>query len=256
MKYNYHTHTWRCRHASGEEREYIENAIAAGMKGLGFSDHVPYPFPDGYCSSFRMYTEQAEEYAMTLSALKEEYRGRIDIKIGYEAEYYPLFFEDMLSLVTRYPCDYLILGQHFIESEMTGKYSGGETEDEGQLRQYVDEVIEAMGTGLFSYVAHPDLLHFTGDDRVYRREFARLTEAAAVCGIPMEINLLGLRGGRSYPDERFFELCGKAGAPVCIGSDAHTADTVYDGVSYRRALEICEKYGLRLVENPVLKSIK
>ena len=30
MKANYHTHTVRCRHAVGDEHEYIENAIAAG----------------------------------------------------------------------------------------------------------------------------------------------------------------------------------------------------------------------------------
>ena len=47
---NYHTHTWRCRHADGTEREYVERAIEGGLKILGFSDHSPYPFPDGYDS--------------------------------------------------------------------------------------------------------------------------------------------------------------------------------------------------------------
>ena len=28
---NYHTHTWRCHHAGGTERQYIESAIAAGI---------------------------------------------------------------------------------------------------------------------------------------------------------------------------------------------------------------------------------
>ena len=31
---NYHTHTWRCRHADGTEREYVEKAINAGLKIL------------------------------------------------------------------------------------------------------------------------------------------------------------------------------------------------------------------------------
>ena len=47
---NYHTHTWRCRHADGTEREYVERAIEGGLKILGFSDHSPYPFPEGYDS--------------------------------------------------------------------------------------------------------------------------------------------------------------------------------------------------------------
>ena len=48
MKANYHTHTWRCNHASGNERQYVENAIKAGLEVLGFADHTPYPFPAGY----------------------------------------------------------------------------------------------------------------------------------------------------------------------------------------------------------------
>ena len=43
---NYHTHTYRCQHAGGTEREYIEKAIEVGIKKLGFSDHVPCPFKD------------------------------------------------------------------------------------------------------------------------------------------------------------------------------------------------------------------
>ena len=44
---NYHSHTPRCNHAHGEEREYIETAIKAGYSVLGFSDHSPQVF-DGY----------------------------------------------------------------------------------------------------------------------------------------------------------------------------------------------------------------
>ena len=149
-----HTHTFRCGHASGTEREYIENAIAAGFDTLGFSDHAPYVFRDGYYSGFRMRPELQEDYVTTLLALREEYKGKIDIKIGYEAEYYPEFFEDFLKLITRYPVDYLIMGQHFIENEMSGKYSGVSSDDEGYLKQYVDQVIEGMKLSLI-HISEP-----------------------------------------------------------------------------------------------------
>ena len=55
---NYHTHTWRCNHASGSERQYVENALQAGLVVLGFSDHAPYIFPDGYYSTFRMFPDE------------------------------------------------------------------------------------------------------------------------------------------------------------------------------------------------------
>ena len=46
LKYCYHTHTSRCGHANGEDEEYVVNAIKAGIKRLGFSDHVI--LPKGY----------------------------------------------------------------------------------------------------------------------------------------------------------------------------------------------------------------
>lgn len=76
---NYHTHTWRCKHADGLEQEYIEAAIGAGMQVLGFSDHTPYPFPNGYVSFFRMAPSQAADYFSTLTQLKERYAGKLSL---------------------------------------------------------------------------------------------------------------------------------------------------------------------------------
>ena len=44
MDYNYHTHTTRCHHAVNSDEEYIQAAIEAGIKYLGFSDHAPVVF--------------------------------------------------------------------------------------------------------------------------------------------------------------------------------------------------------------------
>ena len=33
---NYHTHTPRCNHAVGSEEEYVQQALKAGIKILGF----------------------------------------------------------------------------------------------------------------------------------------------------------------------------------------------------------------------------
>ena len=79
---NYHTHTWRCRHADGTEREYVERAIEGGLKILGFSDHSPYPFPDGYDSGMRMRLDQVEGYVDTVLALKKEFDKDIEIHLG------------------------------------------------------------------------------------------------------------------------------------------------------------------------------
>lgn len=33
---NFHTHTTRCNHAAGEDRQYVEEAIKGGLKVLAF----------------------------------------------------------------------------------------------------------------------------------------------------------------------------------------------------------------------------
>ena len=43
LEYNYHTHTYRCGHAIGLDEEYVQEAIKAGIKRMGFSDHIFLP---------------------------------------------------------------------------------------------------------------------------------------------------------------------------------------------------------------------
>ena len=125
--------------------------------------------------------------------------------IGYEAEYYPRFFDDLLARITQYPVDYLLLGQHYIHNEIDGVYVYEPTDDPEILKVYVNQCIAGLDTGLYTYLAHPDLIQFTGSESIYRREMERLCLAAKERNIPLELNLLGLRANRAYPSARFFQ---------------------------------------------------
>lgn len=41
MKFDLHTHHFRCGHADGNIRDYIEAGIKAGLQAIGISDHTP-----------------------------------------------------------------------------------------------------------------------------------------------------------------------------------------------------------------------
>ena len=155
---NYHTHTWRCRHADGTEREYVERAIEGGLKILGFSDHSPYPFPDGYDSGMRMRLDQVEGYVDTVLALKKEYDKDIEIHLGLETEYFPRFWDQLIDLLSDYPFEYFVLGQHSLGNEIEKiLYSGHGTTDGSYLKQYVDQCLAGIDTGKYLYLAHPEL---------------------------------------------------------------------------------------------------
>ena len=248
MKANFHTHTYRCHHAIGEDIEYVEAAVERGLSVLGFSDHSPYCFPGGYYSSFRMTPLEAEGYAASVSALKSAFAGKIKIYMGFEAEYLPEFFPETLELFRRLGCDYLILGQHFPSREIDEAPSAHEDDSEAKLALYVDNVIAAMKTGLFFYVAHPDIINFSGDIDIYREHMTRLCRAAKDAGVPLELNLLGLRQGRYYPVEEFWKIVSAVGTEVIFGCDAHRPCDVADPDNIKQAKAFAKRFSLNVVE--------
>ena len=244
MYANYHTHTVRCNHAEGTEREYIEQAIARDVKVLGFSDHGPQIY-DGYVSRYKMRPDQLEDYVTTVAGLRTEYAGRIDIRIGLEAEYYPRYFDRFVNLIRPFHLDYLILGQHY-----TGNESDGEppcpkpTDDESMLERHVRQTTEAMETGLFSCFAHPDILNYTGDRKIYRKWFEKLCVRAKELDIPLEMNMLGFVTGRNYPNAVFFGIVREVGNQVILGCDAHSPGRVADPAEIEASLRFLRECGV------------
>ena len=252
MLFNYHTHTKRCRHASGEDREYVEQAIEKGMQVLGFSDHAPYLFPNkNYYSSFRMFTDELEEYADSVRSLQKEYASDIRILCGFELEYYPKFHEDEKKFLSKVKPDYFIMGQHFIGNENEYPYVP-HMDGEEYLTLYVSQVLEGLKTGDFLYLAHPDLAGYRYPDEVIQREYRRLCEGAKALNIPLEINFLGLRTGRHYPDRRFFKIAAEVGNPIIFGADAHEPCYVCHEETEKEALQWVKELGLQLIDKPIL----
>ena len=249
MLANYHTHTYRCRHAEGEDREYVEAAIESGLKVLGFSDHCPWVFPDRYASAIRMDEGQVEDYFTSLTALKKEYADDITIYIGFEAEYLPPLMEAQERLLEGYPLDYMIMGQHFNKPENCGEYMGVPTSDEGLLREYVDRIIEGMDSGRYRYLAHPDLLDFTGSKQAYEEHYTRLCEYLKAKDIPVEINMLGMMNNKHYPSERFFRIAQKVGNKAIIGCDAHIPEFLNDSSIMKIGKAFADLMKLELVES-------
>ena len=254
MIYNYHTHTFRCNHASGTEEEFINQAIAGGIKRLGFSDHMPFKFPDGYESIYRVPTALAEDYFSTLYALREKYKNDLTIYIGFEMEYYPAYFDEMLENARNYGAEYLILGQHFLYNEHPdGIPSPKKTDVSAHLKAYVSNVIDAMKTGVFTYVAHPDIFHYVGDETTYRKEMKKICIASRELNIPLEINFLGMRDGRHYPNETFWKIAAKEQSPVTFGCDAHHTPHVCDILTLEKAKKLVDRLNLNYIGEPTIK---
>lgn len=245
---NYHTHTKRCYHAIDCEEDYILAAIKAGYEELGFSDHTPWRYHSTFHSSMRMEEERLKDYVETLRRLKEKYKNQISIKIGLECEYFPEYMDWLKDTIQYYQLDYIILGNHYDKTDETGIYFGRPLNKQ-QLTDYVDSCIAAMETGLYSYLAHPDLAYYDTQDPFYVEEMTRLCKRAKALDIPLEFNLLGYATNRQYPNETFFRLAKKIGNRVIIGTDAHESQALSDVKTYQMAILYLQRLGIDVCED-------
>ena len=244
IRANFHTHTYRCMHAVGTDRDYVENAIRGGYKVLGFSDHTPLVFDDDHISPVRMTVSDLDGYFESLTRLRDEYKNDIDIYIGFEVEYLPGIFENTLEELKKYPVDYMILGQHYLTRERGVDYTANPCTDEERLSLYVERVKNALSTGLFMYTAHPDVINYQGNDEIYESYMTDLANVLKFYDFPNEINVNGFKEGKNYPDERFIRICERAGLDFIIGVDAHQPQAL----SNRKMLERCMKLTTKTIK--------
>lgn len=197
MLTNYHTHTTRCCHAEGTEEEYILTALRCGFKVLGFSDHTPWAYATpGFVSRIRMLPSQLDDYVLTLRRLREKYADKLHIRIGLEAEYFPAYLGWLREEMERLDIEYLILGCHYDttdEQDARASRFGGSTST-AHGRRYAEQVVEALETGLYRYLAHPDLFlnRVTAFDADAEKACRDICAAAARLDIPLEYNMAGL----------------------------------------------------------------
>ena len=248
---NYHTHTYRCKHATQDVTAYCQSAIENGLHVLGISDHTA--LPDNRWPHIRMDIDELPDYCAAIETAQEKFSDLVILK-GAECEYMPAyhsFFKD--SLLGELEFDYLIGAAHFfpVDGEWVGSYGGVTSRKE--LQAYASYFIESMQTGLFAFMAHPDLFgnsyHRWDQDAIAisRDMFV----AAAELGIPLEINGYGLRKPmidthdgqrRMYPWIPFWELACEYDVQFIVNSDAHSPDDIIGNMA--EATAIGERLGL------------
>lgn len=252
---DYHVHTKRCGHASGEDREFVEAAIAQGLAEIGFADHVPcyyrdFPNPSRIPVHDRgMAAAALDEYVASIIKLQAEYR-EIQIKLGLEVDFAPGWEEAVTRLVAPYPWDYLLGSVHFI-ADWNLDYIIHEKERPPVeiFPAYFEQVAATADCGLFDALVHLDLPRraFPGLEpeqmqQLYQTLAVRLGRAKAV----VELNTRGVyeffrtKEGLD-PDLLLLRLCREQGVQVILGSDGHQPAQV--GAEFGAAQELLRQVG-------------
>ena len=235
MRVNYHTHTYRCTHASGSEEDYVKSAIASNLSILGISDHIAYPDDR---SSNRMMHSEVNAYINECFRLRTKYKKDIKILVGFESEYSDDCHEYYEYLFNECKIDYLVFGQHsFIEdSKFYNSFDLTSTKD---YIIYAKSVAKALKTNYFKIFAHPDLVFINNlafDDNC-RQAIEILISAIKDSGIIIEFNANGIRRGfkdfpdgqrLTYPHMKFWKRVQEENIKTIISSDCHMPEQMWD----------------------------
>lgn len=230
-----------------------ESALETGLKGLTFTDHVDFDYPDFDDSMLIDY----EEYFHFFEKLKSDWQDRLNIQIGIEMGYQPHVLDNIVSLLDKYSFDFIINSVHVIDKmdPYTKTYYQGKTQREAYER-YLNVVLESVTAydnydviGHIGYVAR----YGDFDDKPLKyRDYTDILDQILMKtlekGKGIEINTSGLRTDLKTPIpgydilKRYLELGGEI---ITVGSDAHFKEHIAH--SFDEALKYLKNIGFNYV---------
>jgi len=224
---DYHIHT-TYSDGKDEPEAYIKAAIKAGMKEIGFSEHIAL-LPER--QKWTMDPARLPEFTDHISRLRKQF-PEIAVRMGVELDYLPDREKELSVLVDSFPFDYIIGSVH---------YMGEKTVDLGPefyfgknidliFENYFTLVCEAASTGLFDIIGHPDLvrIHRFKPENDISHLYTMMASAFHEHDVAFELNTNGRNKPLNdfYPDKNYLPLFASRGVPVCVNSDAHLPSRV------------------------------
>jgi histidinol-phosphatase (PHP family) len=239
---SYHNHTnWSDGDCTLEEQ--IEGARAAGLDELGISDHYVL-YPGGQSVEWSITFERLGEYVRYLEEAAAKTTCPI-LRVGIEADFFPGTVERLRNLLALYPFDYVIGSVHFVDgfpidekAENWDALSDAGRND--MWRRYWGRVKELAESGVYDFLAHPDLPKKFGhrptvdvSDAVHAA-----LDAIARADMAIEINTAGWHKpvGEAYPTLELLMAARKRDIPLLINADAHSPGHLVRDFERARAL--------------------
>ena len=269
QNFNLHTHSVYSDGKS-QPREIVEEAVRQGLTTLGFSEHSPLPFDN----NFSVKSSDMPRYVAEIPQLKAEYKGKIDLYCGLEADYITGVSEPFAVTKEKYHLDYLIGGVHLVGQSANPDeiwFIDGpkwEVYDEGlqkffdgdirrAVRRFFEQSNEMIENEQFDIIAHFDKIkmhnrerYFHEDEPWYRKLALETLDLICEKGLIMEVNTRGIykkRYNGFYPSPWLMEEACKMGIPAIISADAHHFSEIT--LEFAAAEEALKRAGYRSVVN-------
>lgn len=257
MKINGHIHTPFCPHGSKDPLEkYVQEALFHGFAEISFTEHAP--LPDGFTDptplrDSAMKKEDLDRYFQEIAELKEKYKGKIKINVGFEVDYIEGFEKETKDFLDTYGSriDDAILSVHFLKfgeaydcvdyspehfAKMIDKYGSVEKIYKNYYRTVLASIRADLGTYKPKRIGHITLVH------KFKKKFPpgyhdeqdilNILHAVKEKGYSLDFNGAGTAKplcGEAYPPLWAAKKAVSLGIPLVYGSDAHQAKELLQG---------------------------
>jgi histidinol-phosphatase (PHP family) len=217
---------------------------------IGFSAHAPIERQIGRESHWNLKESRVEEYVTEVLAARERWKGKLNVFLGYEADYIKGRRSPADSDIKALNLDYIIGSVHYLFPENgadfftvdgpmpefeKGLAEGFGGDAEKLMHAYYDAVLEMIAIGGFDILGHADIIKRNlqgkktwGQESEERRQ-REVAHAAAKAGLVVEVNTGGLNRKKindTYPSLPFLRLISEYNIPVIITADAHKAKDI------------------------------
>ncbi len=232
--------------------DYIDAALACGMAEFGVSDHAPAYFKPGDhpLPGTQMPLSEMPQYVREAAEQRESYKGRIDVKVGVEADFIEGQEGQLAALLASYPLDYALGSVHYSGGISVFSRTRWETECFADTYTEYYRLVQAAATcGLFDILSHLTAAESYGPplpEELKDRLYSPVAATIASAGCIVEINTSGYRkmgGDEPFPNRDMLRCLIQAGVPLTYGSDCHKPEEV--GFGHARVLRLLNELGVR-----------
>ena len=244
---DFHMHTEASEDSEAPVRSMCDAAVERGIGCIAITDHVE--MTDFYKNGYDIAAEESWRYA---TEVQEEYAGRLRIARGIELgqpRYDPVIAERVLAA---HPYDFVLGSMHKLGDEVDYYYYDYTGRDVGEVMdRYFDALYDMVEWGGFHSMAHMTypFRYLPADKRPadysrWQGRIDRVLRRLAEKGLALEINTSGLRGpiGETSPTLKYVKrFCELGGEYVTLGSDAHAAEDLGEGI--QQAMELACQAG-------------
>lgn len=247
---DYHIHTDISADCEVPMRRMAEAAENAGIKELGFAEHIDMGMPKG--------PDFSVDFAAYEAAFEQARREFPDINMrrGIEAGLDLKYRDEMAALLDEHPCDFVIGSQHLVfdhdpyYEDVWQQYSQREIYNE-YMRLSLETVHNCDYYDILGHLGYIGKFCPFEDKMLRYADFADAVDAILITlierGKALEVNTNGLYMTPSTMPEtqiikRYYELGGEM---LTVGSDAHYEVVVGHAVS--ETLEVLKTIGFKYV---------